>query len=44
MEHHIADIIEGNRMQLSHLFEHLKMRELRHELREIVKALNKEPK
>jgi hypothetical protein len=39
IEHRVATIIEGNRMQLSNLAEHLKIRQLRAELRDIATAI-----
>jgi hypothetical protein len=41
LEHRVSGVIEGNRMQLSHLAEHLKIRELRAELRSIATALRR---
>lgn len=39
VEHRVATVIEGNRMQLSNLAEHLKIRQLRAELRDIATAI-----
>lgn len=39
VEHRVATVIEGNRMQLSNLAEHLKIRQLRTELRDIATAI-----
>lgn len=45
VEHRVATVIEGNRMQLSNLAEHLKIRQLRAELRDIATAIReKAPK
>ncbi len=45
IEHRIATVIEGNRMQLSNLAESLKIRQLRGELRDIAAAIReKTPK
>jgi transcription elongation GreA/GreB family factor len=43
VEHRVATIIEGNRMQLSNLAEHLKIRQLRAELRDIAVAIRESP-
>lgn len=42
IEHRVATIIEGNRMQLSNLAEALKIRELRGELRDIAAAIREQ--
>lgn len=42
MEHRIATLIEGNRMQLSNLAESLKIRQLRGELRDIASAIREQ--
>ena len=42
MEHRIASLIEGNRIQLSHLAESLKIRQLRGELRDIAAAIREQ--
>lgn len=42
IEHRVATVIEGNRMQLSNLAEHLKIRQLRAELRDIAVAIRGE--
>lgn len=39
MEHRIATLIEGNRTQLTHLAESLKLRQLRGELRDLASAI-----
>jgi hypothetical protein len=39
VEHRVATVIEGNRMQLSNLAEHLKIRQLRAELRDLATAI-----
>lgn len=44
IEHRVATVIEGNRMQLSNLAEHLKIRQLRAELRDIAVAIREEVK
>lgn len=43
VEHRVATVIEGNRMQLSNLAEHLKIRQLRAELRDIATAIRESP-
>lgn len=43
IEHRVATVIEGNRMQLSNLAEHLKIRQLRAELRDIAVAIRESP-
>ncbi len=40
VEHRVADIIEGNRVQLSHLGAQLKIREIRGEFRDMIAAMN----
>jgi hypothetical protein len=42
LEHRVHTIIEGNRQQLSHLAESLKIRELRGELRAIAVAIREQ--
>jgi hypothetical protein len=42
MEHRIATIIEGNRTQLTHLADALKIRQLRGELRELAAAIREQ--
>ena len=42
VEHRIATIIEGNRMQLSNLAEALKIRQLRAELRDIASVIREQ--
>jgi hypothetical protein len=39
LEHRISDVVEGNRRHLSNLAEHLKIRQLRAELRAIAVAI-----
>jgi hypothetical protein len=43
IEHRVGTVIEGNRMQLSTLAEDLKLRELRHELRNLCMAIRETP-
>lgn len=42
IEHRIATLIEGNRMQLSNLAESLKIRQLRGELRDLASAIREQ--
>jgi hypothetical protein len=42
LEHRVAIVIEGNRAHLSNLAEHLKIRELRGELRALLVAVREQ--